>query len=238
MSNISSVIEKVKKLLALSKSSNANEAAAAAALANNLIDQHRLSEADFSEVQEEIDPLIEDDGFVYETGRIIPWKSSLVVTLAKHYGCALFNSADFSSGRKFSRYKLIGRKSDIDITKYMFSWLTAECQRLSESEARGKGKIFAASYCQGFVSGVSHQLNLSRKEVQQNASQAAIVKINAREQEATNLMHQMHKLKNSGQQSAARINPYAFDAGMNRGKQIHLGGAMNADAPIKMLGGG
>lgn len=37
------IIDKVRKLLALSKSDNANEAAVAAAKANDLIDQYRLS---------------------------------------------------------------------------------------------------------------------------------------------------------------------------------------------------
>jgi len=236
MSNVNSVIEKVQKLLALSKSSNANEAAAAAAAANRLIDQYRLSEADIASGDEANDPLVEDDGFIYETGRIVPWKNSLAVNLAKHYGCAIFNSATYASGRKASRYKLIGRKSDISVTNYMFAWLTAECQRLSENEARGKGRVFAASYCQGFVSGVVNQLKASRAEVNQNASQASIVKINAREQEAVDFMNNIYNLKSSKISSAARINPSAFDAGFNRGKSIHLGSAISQGSGVKMLG--
>lgn len=236
MNKFDSVIDKVQKLLALSKSSNANEAAAAAAAANRLIDQYRLSESDLQSSQDEESP-IEDDGFVYETGRIVPWKSSLVVTLAKHYGCAVFNSADYSNGRKASRYKLIGRKSDIEITKYMFSWLTTECQRLSEKEARGKGKVFASSYCQGFVAGVKQQLAISRDEAKKSASESSIVKINAREQEAVDFMNKLHNLKFSKSQSAARINPFAFDAGLNRGKSIHLGSAIATGSGVKMLGG-
>lgn len=237
---INSVIDKVQKLLALSKSSNVNEATAAAAAANKLIDQYRLSEADIATSDTEIDPLIEDDGFIYETGRIVPWKSSLVITLAKHYGCALFNSTHFPNGRQVSRYKLVGRTSDIQITKYMFNWLMMECQRLSEKEARGKGRVFAASYCQGFVAGVKQQLMKSREEAKQQASQASIIKIDAREQEAHELMNKLHKLRSNKSQSASQINPYAFDAGMNRGKSIHLGGAMNSSSNVgvKLLGSG
>src|SRR5574337_321381 len=100
------VISKVQKLLQLSKSSNANESAAAMAAANKLIDEYRLSEtdltADFS------NPLVEDDGFVYETGRIIPWKNYLIYVLTSHYGVAYYNSNIFPEGRKVSRYKLLG----------------------------------------------------------------------------------------------------------------------------------
>jgi uncharacterized protein DUF2786 len=42
------VIEKIKRLRSLSSSSNINEATTAAALANNLLDQYRLSEADIA----------------------------------------------------------------------------------------------------------------------------------------------------------------------------------------------
>jgi hypothetical protein len=233
---ISGIIDKVQKLLALSHSSNANEAAAAAAAANKLIDQYRLSEADLSSSDE--DPLIEDDGFIYETGRIVPWKNSLAVSLATHYGCAIFNSVSYHTGRKVSHYKLIGRKSDIQLTRYMFNWLSMECSRLSEKEAYGQGRVFVASYCQGFVAGVKQQLVNSRNEVKQNATSAAIIKIDAREQEANAFMNKLYKLKNTKNVSASQIDPRAFDAGMNRGKNIHLGGAIAEGSGTKMLGSG
>lgn len=235
-SKFNSIIEKVQKLLALSKSSNANEAASAAALANKLIDLYRLSEADITSTDDSSDPLIEDDGFIYETGRIIPWKSNLVVHLAKHYGCAVYNSIVYPNGRKSSRFKLVGRTTDISIAKYMFSWLSMECQRLSEIEARGKGKVFAASYCQGFVSGVAEQLRISRNEAKMSASNEAIVKIDARYSEAENFMNRLHNLKSDKSKSAAQIDPSAFHAGKDRGKSIHLGAAMNSASGVRMLG--
>jgi hypothetical protein len=233
---LSTVISKVQKLLSLSNSSNANEAAAAAAAANKLIDQYRLSEADYSTEEKDLDPLVEDDGFIYETGRIVPWKSSLVVVLAKHYGCAVFNSAYYPNGRKVSRYKLIGRTSDIHITNYMFNWLVMECQRLSEKEARGKGNIFAASYCQGFVAGIRQQLNKSREEAKANASESSIIKINSRENEAIAFMNKMHTLRTSKVTSSSRFDLGAYNAGMDRGKSIHLGQSMASGSKVRLLG--
>lgn len=219
--SLQSVIEKVNKLLSLSKSSNANEAATAAAMANKLIDQYRLSESDLS--QEQNDPLMEDKGFLYETGRIVRWKSVLAYILSKHYGCALFNQIHFVNGRKASRYKLIGRQSDIEIVKYMFNWLTMECQRLTKQEAYGHGKIFAQSYCAGFVEGIKQQLHLSRQEIADQADKQAMTRINSREQEASQFMHQLHKLKNAPSLRASQIDPTAFNAGVDRGKSVHLG---------------
>jgi hypothetical protein len=232
----SSIIDKVQKLLALSQSSNANEAAAAAAAANKLIDQYRLSEADLSSSSLENDSLVEDNKFVYSTGRIVPWKSNLIITLASHYGCAIFNSISFSpSGRRESNYKLIGKQSDIQITHYMFNWLSMECQRLSEKEAYGKGRVFVSSYCQGFVAGIRHQLIKSREEAKQNATTSAIVKIDSREQEAKHLMNKLYNLKNYKASSASRIDPRAFDAGLDRGKSIHLGKGLDSSTSCKML---
>ena len=231
--SLQSVIEKVNKLLSLSKSSNANEAAVAAAMANKLIDQYRLSESDLSQDQD--DPLVQDDGFLYETGRIVRWKSTLAYVLSKHYGCALFNSLILVNGRKASRYKLIGRKSDIEITKYMFNWLLLECQRLVKQEAYGNGKIFAQSYCAGFVEGIKTQLKSSREEVSQQANQQAISRINSREKEATAFMHKLYNLKNAPSLRASQIDPTAFNAGMDRGKSFHLGKTVG-NATVKMLG--
>jgi hypothetical protein len=254
MADISAVIEKVKKLLALSTSSNANEAANAMALANKLIDQYRLDIAELED-KEHSEPIEEDDGYIYESGKITQWKSSLVMTLAGFYGCAVWNDTTINhktttvvdidngthhyseaSGRKVSRYRLVGRRSDIGITRYMFAYITAEIARLSAIEAKGKGRVFVNSYCMGFVSGVRAQLNKSRVEVQQSATSNAIVKINAREEEATVAMHNMHTgLRASKTTSHSRVDRDAFYRGKERGASMHLGASLSA-GNTKMLG--
>lgn len=132
------IIEKVQKLLALSKSSNANEAAAAANAANKLIDTYRLSEADLECMADAGEPIEEDSEYIYESGKVTPWKTALVSHLVKHYGCVHWNDTSYATGRQVSRYRLVGRRSDIGITKYMFAYLSAECQRLAAIEAKGK----------------------------------------------------------------------------------------------------
>jgi hypothetical protein len=233
---LTSVIERVQKLLALSKSSNANEAATAAAIANKLIDQYRLSEAELTTEAQADDPFVQDDSYVYETGRVTEWKRSLVTVLSNHYGVACFNDITMATGRKVSRFKLVGRKSDIAIARYMFGWLELECQRLSEKEARGMGHVYVASYCIGFVAGVREQLVASRKEAQQAASTAAIVKLDNRYAESRAFMYsQRPDLKSVAPKSQARIDPTGFNSGQTRGKNVHLGSVMGA-GPVKMLG--
>lgn len=229
------VIDKVKNLLALSKSDNVHEATAAANKANQLIDEYRLSSMDLSEDNSEIDPLIEDADAIYESGRQIFWKVNLVIVLANHYGCAVYNHANYSTGRMFSRFKLIGRTSDIQIVKYMFSWLSMECQRLAEINGKGRGKVYIQSYCLGFVSGIKEQLNKSRKEAEKTVNSTALVKLNNRLDEADAFMNATHNLKSTTTKSQSQQDVWAFHSGQLKGESTHLGPVLG-NGKVKLLG--
>ena len=234
--SMTAVIEKVQKLLALSKSSNINEAAAASAAANKLIDQYRLSQADLELQGEASEPYEEDGSYIYESGKITRWKQSLVQCLVKHYGLYVWNDTYYPQGRQVSRYRLVGRKSDITVAKYMFAWLTMECQRLADLYAKGMGRVYVASYCAGFVSGVSLQLNASRQDIQNQASSGALVKINARSSEAEAYLKAFRtNLVTRKTYSAAQTNYQAFAEGKVSGQNLHLGSSLPGAAP-KMLG--
>lgn len=216
------IIEKVRHLLKLAKSSNANEAANAAAAANKLIDRHRISEDELNDSS----PIIRDTVPIYETGRVIPWKSSLANILAAHYGCACVNLTDRSSGRQYSRYTLVGRKEDLEITRYMFTWLEAECHRLS-SEVKGQGHIAVFSWCRGFVAGVAHQLSLSRAEVKQESTETAIVKLDNRLEESKKEMYNIFPDITKAPPSKSRYDYDAYNRGIIKGKSISIGNKLN-----------
>lgn len=232
----STIIEKVQKLLALSKSSNMHEAMAAAAAANKLIDQYRLSTADLESEAHIEEPIEEDQGYIYESGKVTAWKYSLMMNLVKHYGLHLWNDCSWATGRQVSRYRLIGRKSDITIAKYMFAWLTSEATRLSTLEGKGRGRVYIASYCQGFIHGVSEQLKLSRGEAEKGASSNAIVHINARSAEAEAFLKTLRpNLVKKSAPSHSMIHGGAFRQGEEKGRNIHLGSHLGAGG-TKLLG--
>jgi hypothetical protein len=235
--SVSPIIDKVQKLLALSKSSNVNEAAAAAAVANRLIDQYRLSSVDLnSNVEEDLEPIEEDQEYVYQSGKVTAWKQTLVSVLVKHYGCAYWNDTTYTSGRKVSRYKLVGKRSDVGIVRYMFAWLTSECSRLADLEAKGCGRVFVASYCMGLVNGVAGQLKSSRAEVQKDATSAAIVKLDEREAASRAAMYNLHSnLRTTKTHSQAQVDYNAFAMGRTKGSNLHLGASLNSGG-TKMLG--
>jgi len=234
--SVSTIVEKVQKLLALSKSSNMNEAMAAAAAANKLIDQYRLSTADLEAETEVKEPIEEDEGYIYESGKVTAWKYSLMMILKEHYGLHLWNDCHWNTGRQVSRYRLIGRKSDITIAKYMFSWLTAEATRLSTALGKGMGRVYIASWCQGFVAGIKEQLKLSRGEAEKGASANAIVHINARSAEAQAFLKALRpKLVSKSAPVHSQIHGGAFREGERHGKSIHLGSHLGAGG-TKLLG--
>jgi hypothetical protein len=237
MSDIDKVIDRVKKLLALAGNNNsAAEAATAAAMANSLLDEYRLSTADLESQDESTSEPIEDDVEpIYESGKVTAWKCLLIQVLCRQYGCSSWNDCDYS-GRKISRYKLVGRKSDISVVRYMYAYLLSECTRLSLAEAKGMGRVFIASYCEGFVHGVKEQLKASRVEVEKQATSSAIVKIDARAEEAREAMYKMHNLKAVKGSSYRQRDGMAFNAGKVRGQNIHLGASIGSGG-TKLLNG-
>jgi hypothetical protein len=235
MSNIDSIIEKVQKLLALSKSDNANEAAVAAAMANKLLDQYRLSMADL-ETKENVEGIEEDPDTIYESGKVTRWKSRLVSILTAHYGVTYWNDCHWKTGRQFSRYRLVGRKSDITIVRYMFAWLSAECHRQATYHGTGKGRVFIACYCDGFINGVAEQLRLSRVEVKKTATDSAMIKLDARQEEAKHWLKTFHpNLRTTQNYSLHQVNHDAKSMGHSAGRSIHLGKAMDVGSKIKLL---
>lgn len=214
------IIDRIKKLQALARSStSANEAAIAAGVANRLIDQYRFSEEDL-----ESDSFVEDEGSVYETGKVTEWKKMLVGVLARHYGCAHWLKYTYPDGRKVTHFKLVGKTSDIQIVNYMFNWLVLECSRLADKEVKGCGRVFIASYCTGFVVGVEEQLKQSRVEVQKEVSASALIKIDSRIKEARKVMYELHSnLRSIKTCSSAQLNSTAFSEGKSRGSSINLG---------------
>jgi len=234
--SITSVVDRVQKLLALSKSENANEAATAAALANKLIDQYRLSEIDLEIKGQAEEPIEEDAGYIYESGKVTTWKYTLVGLLVQHYGLSWWNDTSYLTGRMVSRYKLVGRRSDITVAKYMFNWLVLECQRLSNQHAKGQGRVYVASYCEGFVSGIADQLRASRVEVQKDATSAAIIRLDARSEASSDFLDNLHpELVVKKKKSFSRYNAMGYSAGLTSGRNIHLGESLGDGKAPKFL---
>ncbi len=225
MSSIAHIIDRVRKLLALAQSTNANEAANAAAKANALIDEYRISVGQLSDAETEAsDPLIHDrTDPLFEADRVMQWRKSLVIRLSKHYGCYVWND---TSKRK-ACYIIAGRKSDTDVLRYMFAYISTECERIATSQAKGKGRTFAESYKRGFVDGVMSQLDASRQTAAKASSDPqALVKLDDRTRLARAHVTAAVRLGKAKTAHCSRTDASAFYSGQNAGRSLHLGASL------------
>lgn len=223
------IVEKVRKLLALSTSSNIHEAANAAAVANKYITQYRLKEEDYA--QQQVEPttneiVFDDPDPIYVSARVIPWKMQLACILAQHYGCAIWNDKKYNVGdnkRSVSRYRLIGRPTDVSFVRAMFDWLVQGISQYSEAECRGRGHATANSYCLGAVRGIHNLFQEARDNVVAKAALAgrstSIVRLNNREQEAQQYLATKYHLIQAPDPKP-KFNPDAFERGFDIGTTL------------------
>jgi hypothetical protein len=231
MANTSKIVEKVRDLLALSKSSNEHEAAAAAAAAERLISKYQLDEAEInaSPESEEQRP----DEFpepIYVSSRRTAWRSNLACALARHYDCAVYIQTGYSGDTKrnrTSRYKLVGRSEDCQLAIFMFNWISAEVDKLAGWNAKGRGYEFSQSYCEGVVHGVLLKMREERETAKQAATSAALVVLDNRAKEADVALAKLHaKLNPSAALGSGRKDAEAYFSGVRDGRAMHLGAGL------------
>jgi len=120
------ILDKVRKLLELSKSSDPNEAANAARHAQALLTKHRLSQED----------VLEEERGIFEvddtTGTSAPFWEILLINIIAHVNeCKMLRSS-------FS-FHLVGAKKDAELVDYLFKFFRSEVNRVkTEFEEQAK----------------------------------------------------------------------------------------------------
>jgi hypothetical protein len=160
------IIERVRKLLALSNSSNEHEAALAAAHAQRLLAEHNLAMSEL-EVQEEGAGEVE-----LEVAKTVPkWLSSLFATVANAFDCFPI----VTSTQSCSRLRFIGVGEDPGVAACTLQFLIKELRRLASVYLRTldtrAGKLSATSrervrtsYLLGGVHGVRQAMTAQKAQ--------------------------------------------------------------------------
>ena len=160
------VIEKVRKLLALSGSSNEHEAALAAAHAQRLLAEHNLAMSEL-EVREEGAGEV-----VIEVARTVPkWLSSLFASVAGGFDCFPV----VTTSQQSSRLRFIGVGEDPAVAACTLQFLIKELRRLASVYLRAleaaAGKLAArerqrvrTSYLLGGAQGVRQALQAQKQQ--------------------------------------------------------------------------
>lgn len=239
-------IQKAIKLLSLATSSNANEAALAASMAQQILDKYEISqemlEGSDQEEPEDFRDFGDDDDPLEEAGRVPIWKMRLAQALCNANACFMYRAqkfVDFGMSRHKTKtcFQVVGRPSDVQKIRYLYSYLKKEVERLTKEQGPGHGRNWCNNFKVGVVDTIQRKLreawheaaSTMRQENENNPHalvkiDKALEKIKKRSMDVevfANNKHKFHKVKTNGGQ----LNYGAREMGRKAGEQIRIGNA-------------
>ncbi len=126
------IVERVRKLLALSTSQNPHEAALAAAKAQALLFRHNLS---LALVEADLEPGRGDrSAFInerFDSGGRMHWRRALLGAIARHNFC---RGVSYSGTRDVG---IVGEPHNVAVVKDLYAFLVREISRLADLGAAG-----------------------------------------------------------------------------------------------------
>lgn len=167
------IILKIQKLLALSKSSNENEAHAAMMMAQRLLIKHKLSLKDIEQYRNELIKVDENRTGVKFRGS--NWKSNLSRIIADNFGCYLF----YRTG-KTHEICFFGKEEDILICNIMLEY-AIKCinsngdklvKKLKQDRRRKHFEGIKNDYALGFIRGLGERF---KQQIESNKEWALVL---------------------------------------------------------------
>lgn len=213
-------LEKVRKLLALSKSNNENEAAIAAQKAKSILLKYDLSMTDIEITEEKvIDHIIETNSKVFHE-----WKAVLSQDVAKYMYCDSYYSRHRIDGVTIT---FIGTKVDTTVAEYTFRYLVREIESLSEKKRQELPKFYKSghvrrylnSYRVGLVMGLSNLLKRQEKTETKTSSERDLMIIDNKK---LKVQEEMKRRKIRLVASNSNVNLGAFLEGKTDSSNINL----------------
>ena len=129
--------EKIKKLLALSKSPNEHEAQSALAKAQQLMAEHKISMAEVEDKEQR--KAHEHLAGVTYSARRDPWILRLSQVISKNYCCESFSYRE--QGKQTYKLYFCGLNEDVEICMIAFKYAT-DCIQSEIKKRKQKGKLF------------------------------------------------------------------------------------------------
>ena len=163
------IIEKIRKILALSRSPNRNEAAAAIYKAKKFLRQYELSMADVLEASEDdVRDVIVD---VKPSSRIPRWIHWTVEEITRILDVSAYEVTEPIAGKWCRCYHWVGFEADVALAHYAFSLLRRGIQSgmaAKRKEIRSVGcyppRNFRNSYALGFLAAVEKELEVLARQ--------------------------------------------------------------------------
>jgi len=232
------IIEKVQNLLNLSKSDNVNEAALAARRAQEMIERHRIEQAELDRMrQEQAQQGIGDIRIhmIHKTGKMYNWQHILASALAEANYCR------YMVNQEAGHMLVAGTHEDALMVHWLFQVYTNEIRELFEGMYRYNHPLVLQhagvsnkrkarnSFFLGAAVAIGERIKEARERARDEARQtteAGLVCIN--ESIATLDQHEQRVQKFSEgiaserQNRKIEYNPHAFAAGQRAGAQVDI----------------
>lgn len=232
------IIERIRRLLALSESSNVNEAAAAAAKAAELMAKHQIDQATIDAEINAPDEPVEAEDLQVLGGKAQPWKQIIASALAKSNGCATYTQIRGQAQCRTVTTRIIGPRRAADTVRYLLAYLQNEVERLLKLDVEeqraawaklGGGFTLTRSYAGSFRLGAAGELARRLTESHQSAMAAAragatagaIVRVDRAQARLDGAMASLGLKKARARPTYS--NSAAFKAGAKAGSSVALG---------------
>lgn len=218
-SDITPILSKIKKLLALSTSSNPNEAALAAAKAQELLMQHNLT---MSQVQTQ-EPSSYERSTV-QTGKRV-WRRLLLTTIAQNNFCeSIYNVTQHIS-------VLIGETHNIEVVTYLYQYLIGQLEPMAvaahqRSIAPVHGKTWFDSFYMGAVNSIHERLEAQKREMEAASNDCRALVVSKDAELKTAVMKFFPNVRNGGTKRVRSADGY-FE-GVEAGNRVALNKAIEA----------
>jgi len=218
---LDSIVEKIKKLLALSTSANEHEAGRAAQKAQELAFRYELELSTIAGMGQGQTLEYQSHGICLGDGKMLEWRRDLIWCLARHNFCRAFS---WSGTNKMG---IVGQRHNFEIVMGLYDYLSATLSRLVERSfvtykmagGTDKATAYKNSWLRGAVVGIGMQLAEQRKaDASSDAGSALVVVKDAELEDAfSSLVGKTSKHQTSNLNSAA-----GFLQGRETGKSISL----------------
>jgi hypothetical protein len=219
-------IDKIKKLLRLSESTNENESRAALAKALELANQHAIDLDDLRRDQ------AHQGGMAH---RWVPLGARISAETRMAYGIARdFYHVETCSSSARKAIVLVGREEAIEVAQYVVEFLVGACRRdlrvWEANERKSKRKLTAGKrmgFKHGFMIGVRVTLAEAQERAENQTTNLAIVLADERTQRSSalgDIVGETRLIK----PPKMRRNNIAINAGYRNGRQLQINPAVKS----------
>lgn len=227
------VMDKVRKLIALSGSSNVHEAEVAAAAAQRLMLEYKIAESEIT-VETTEEDIVMDAEVYYDLHMKAPpkWHGLLLNGVARANFCEIIVNKELAwDGYGYGTrtvYQIVGTDSDRAAVKYVYEMLRRDVERLCAAYAgplyfdRGDRASFKLGAASSIASRLQREWNAFRLEVQKSAHGQALAVIDKTQSALSKFMEsRFPNLRKGRPVNISRLSSYQL--GKQVGNEVDVG---------------